>query len=90
METEYSVNEQKDYVFIYYKTDDYGEPFASIEEMENIRKFFALRNPDKQVYVLPNIINIDIIDKDAAYNILIKMIQQIKPNILITEVDDGK
>jgi len=79
-----------DYIIIYYKVDEYGQPLIDISDLKEAYDMIEENNPNKQVYALPDTINIELTNKETLYEIIVKILKQLKPNILITEVDDGK
>ena len=79
-----------DYIIIYYKTDEYGKLLMDISDLSEIYNLIKVTNPDKKIYTLPDTVNIELTDKETLCETLVKMLKQLKPNILITEVDDGK
>jgi hypothetical protein len=79
-----------DYIIIYYKTDKYGQSLMDISDLNEADHMISKNNPDKKVYALPDAINIELTNKETLCETLEKILKQLKPNILITEVDDGR
>ena len=90
MEDTLYLKNNNDYIIMYYKTDKYGQSLMNVSDLNEVYHMIAKDNPDKKVYALPDTINIELTDKETLYETLEKILKQIKPNILITEVDDGR
>ena len=88
MQNTYTIT-QGDYIILYYKTDKYGDPL-DMSDLTRIFNLIKITNPDKKIYTLPDIVNIELANKETLYEAIVKILKQLKPNILITEVDDGK
>lgn len=79
-----------DYILIYYKIDKYGDPLISVSDLSEAYHAIKNDNPDKKVYALPDTINVELTNKETLCENIIEILKQLKPNIIITEVDDGK
>ena len=89
MQNTYTIT-QGDYIILYYKTDKYGDPLLDMSDLTRIFNLIKITNPDKKIYTLPDTVNIELANKETLYEAIVKILKQLKPNILITEVDDGK